>query len=318
MIPSDSPTAVPVCREAAFAKVNLTLHVTGRRPDGYHELDSLVVFAAPGDHIEVAPARAAPAKWNAVFTADPAEGNLLVSGPFSGALAQEKNNLVLRAELRFRAAFGVPPARLHLQKNLPVAAGIGGGSADAAATLRALSRLWKMAPSPEKMAALALELGADVPVCLLQRPAHMSGIGEKLAPLEHLPALHLLLVNPGIALSTAAVFKSLRNGETRTDAGASHPGRFSSLNELTGWLRAGRNDLEPPAIALVPEIGQILTLLRQQQGCLLARMSGSGATCFGLFATAADTHRAQAVMRAALPAGWVRPVEAAPCVSAPG
>jgi 4-diphosphocytidyl-2-C-methyl-D-erythritol kinase len=315
---SETAPVAAICREEALAKINLSLHITRRRPDGYHELDSLVIFAGPGDRVEAAPAVTDPAKWNMVFEAEPAERNLHISGPFSDALAQENDNLVLRAEHRFREAFGAPPARLHLLKNLPVAAGIGGGSADAAATLRVLSRLWGVSPEPEKMAALALALGADVPVCLLQRPVHMSGIGEKLAPLAQMPALHLLLVNPGIALSTPAVFRSLKINETRTDAGASHPGSFSSTDELAVWLRSARNDLEAPAIALVPEIGEILHLLRRQQGCLLARMSGSGATCFGLFAAAAETHRAEAVMKTAFAGGWVQPVDAAACVSAPG
>ncbi|HFQ15226.1 MAG TPA: 4-(cytidine 5'-diphospho)-2-C-methyl-D-erythritol kinase [Rhodobacteraceae bacterium] len=315
---SETTPVAAICREEALAKINLSLHVTRRRPDGYHELDSLVVFAGPGDRVEVTPAVTDPAKWNTVFEEGPAKRDLHVSGPFSDALAQESDNLVQRAEHQFREAFGSPPARLHLQKNLPVAAGIGGGSADAAATLRALSRLWKLSPEPKKMAALALKLGADVPVCLSQRPVHMSGIGEKLAPLAQMPALHLLLVNPGIALSTPAVFRSLKNTEIRKDTGRSHPGRFSSMDELTGWLRSAGNDLEAPASALVPEIGEILHLLRRQQGCLLARMSGSGATCFGLFARAADTHRAEAVMKTAFAGGWVQPVEAAARVSAPG
>ncbi len=265
---------MPADRIAAFApaKVNLYLHVTGRRADGYHLLDSLAVFPAVGD----------------VVRAEPAEAlSLAVTGPFGAALADEADNLMLRAA----RALGPNGARLELEKNLPVASGIGGGSADAAATLRVLCQLWDLAPglSPPDLLRIALSLGADVPVCLASQPVRMAGIGEILTPAPILPACGMVLVNPGVAVATPAVFRA-RTGAF--SAPATLPDQWGDATDMADHLADLSNDLEPPAIALCPVIGDVLLALAAAPGCLLARMSGSGATCFGLFpdaAAAADT-----------------------------
>ncbi|MBW8271037.1 4-(cytidine 5'-diphospho)-2-C-methyl-D-erythritol kinase [Caldovatus sp. SYSU G05006] len=283
-------------REAAPAKVNLFLHVLGRRAeDGYHRLDSLAVFAAAADTLEAAPA--AP---------DGAGLRLALDGPEAAALAGEdpERNLALRAAraLAREAGIAAPAAALRLTKALPVASGIGGGSADAAAALRALDRLWGLgwARTP-RLAAVAARLGADVPACLAARPVRMGGIGEVLAPAPPLPArLGLVLANPRLPLATPAVF-------------AARTGAFSAPAVLpeTGWreaaalardLAALRNDLEPAAIALCPPVAEVLAALRALPGCLLARMSGSGATCFALMPDAA----AAAAAVARLPSAWWR------------
>lgn len=271
----------------ARAKVNLALHVVGRRADGYHLLDSLVVFADFGDRITVAPGQGL---------------RLTVTGPQGGGLAADDDNLCLRAA---RAMAG-PGAQITLEKHLPVASGIGGGSADAAATLQALSRLWRV-PLPDAAAVLAL--GADVPVCLAGRPARMEGVGEVLSPLPPLPAAWLVLVNPGVAVSTPAVFRAL---ERRDNARlpATLP-RLATAEELAAFLMMQRNDLEAPATALAPVIGQVRSALSAQSGCLMARMSGSGATCFGLFPDALNAAAAAAALRQAQPGWWVEAAELA-------
>ena len=271
----------------ARAKVNLALHVVGRRADGYHLLDSLVVFADVGDRITVAPGQGL---------------RLTVTGPQGGGLAADDDNLCLRAA---RAMAG-PGAQITLEKHLPVASGIGGGSADAAATLQALARLWRV-PLPDAAAVLAL--GADVPVCLAGRPARMEGVGEVLSLLPPLPAAWLVLVNPGVAVSTPAVFRAL---ERRDNARlpATLP-RLATHGELAAFLMMQRNDLEAPAMALAPVIGQVRSALSAQSGCLMARMSGSGATCFGLFPDALNAAAAAAALRQAQPGWWVKAAELA-------
>ncbi|HEX3500608.1 MAG TPA: 4-(cytidine 5'-diphospho)-2-C-methyl-D-erythritol kinase [Stellaceae bacterium] len=276
---------------AAPAKINLYLHVVGRRPDGYHELDSLVAFADIADTVSAAPA---------------ADLSLAIDGRFAAALAGDPaDNLVLRAASLLAARFGVSAgAALRLTKELPVASGIGGGSSDAAATLRALQELWAVRARPEELAVLASRLGADVPVCLLGRAAWLGGIGEALEPAPKLPPVAIVLVNPGIALSTPAVFKA-RRGPFST------PGRFTAMPAdaagLAAALRARRNDLSQAAIALVPAIGDVLARLAKCDGALLARMSGSGATCFALFAEEAAARAAAARLAGAHPAWWVAP-----------
>lgn len=266
--------------EFAPAKVNLALHVTGQRADGYHLLDSLVVFADAGDRI----------------MADPAETlTLRITGPRAAALPASDDNLVLRAA----RAMGVAAA-ITLEKHLPVASGIGGGSSDAAATLRALSRL-SGKPLPD--AATVLSLGADVPVCLAPRAIRMSGIGETLTPLPHaLPPAWLVLVNMGQAVSTPQVFKAMTR---RDNAGLQPLPRLKDTAELAAWLTMQRNDLEAAALTLLPEIARVKTALTAQQGCLLARMSGSGATCFGLFADPLSAHAAAESIRRDRPDWWV-------------
>lgn len=266
--------------EPAPAKVNFYLHVTGRRPDGYHELDSLAVFAAVGD----------------TLGAEPAEGLTLdIEGPFAGALSAEPENLVLRAARALAEAGGVPArARLMLSKNLPVASGIGGGSADAAAALRVLGRLWGVAAD----ASIAARLGADVPVCLSCRPARMGGVGEVLTPAPRLPECGIVLLNPGVAVATADVFRA-RLGPF--SAPAELPDAWADAAALAAGLARWGNDLEAPAIALCPAIEEALSRLRAQSGCLIARMSGSGATCYALFATPAE---ADAVAERLNAPGW--------------
>ncbi|WP_135467588.1 4-(cytidine 5'-diphospho)-2-C-methyl-D-erythritol kinase [Crenalkalicoccus roseus] len=272
-------------REAAPAKVNLYLRVTGRRADGYHLLDSLAVFGPAADLVEAAPA----------------EGlTLTVAGPFGAALAAEPDNLVLRAARALAAAAGIAPqAALRLEKRLPVASGIGGGSADAAAALRALDRLWGLGLGAGALAEVAAGLGADVPVCLASRPARMGGVGEALLPAPALPPCGLLLVNPGVPLATPAVFRA-RSGPF--SAPAALPEGWADAAAMARDLAALGNDLEAPARALCPAVGEVLAALRALPGCLLARMSGSGATCFALFADAAAAERAAAE----LPGAWWR------------
>ncbi len=262
----------------AFAKVNLHLHVTGRRADGYHTLDSLVVFADAADRVAVAPDAAL---------------SLALSGPFAAGLAGEADNLVLRAARALAAAHGIASAaRITLDKHLPVASGIGGGSADAAAVLRALAVLWGVAV-PD---AVALSLGADVPVCLAGSACVMRGIGEELRPAPALPPCGLLLVNPGVALPTAEVFAARMGGFS---AAAALPAGWADAAAMARDLRDLGNDLEVPAIRLRPVVAEVLAALRGT-GALLARMSGSGATCFGLYPDAI----AAATAARALPAGW--------------
>ncbi len=285
------PRAEPnVARRMAWAKINLTLHVTGRRADGYHELDSLIAFAGIGDAIEIAPA---------------SELSLDLEGPFAATLeAERSDNLVLAAARALAARFDVSAgARLRLIKELPVAAGLGGGSADAAAALRGLVALWGIeAPEPE-LHALALALGADVPVCLAGRPSFVAGIGERVVPAPALPPAWLVLVNPGLPLSTAAVFAARKGG-------FSAPARWrepiSNLRALAARLSACRNDLEGPAQTLVPKIREALATLRDTAGCMLARMSGSGATCFGLYAVEAAATAAARRIATTRPGWWVR------------
>lgn len=262
-------------RETAPAKINLALHVTGRRSDGYHLLDSLVAFTALGDEISLTPGPAA----------------LTVTGPFARDLDPGPDNLCLKA-LRLAGA----EARITLDKRMPVAAGIGGGSADAAAVLRALMRM-DIAPieRPER-------LGADVPVCLASRPTRMQGTGEVLIPAPMLPEVALVLANPGQQIATPAVFAALSR---RDNPGLPPlPGAFPDAAALIDWLEGCRNDLEEPAIRLAPAIADTLAALRAS-GAGLARMSGSGATCFGLFQTAAAAAQAAAQLRAAQPGWWV-------------
>lgn len=279
------PSPAEPVREHAPAKLNLDLLVTARRADGYHELDSLVAFTDLGDELTFEPA---------------ATLSLELAGPFAAALPAGSDNLVLRAAQGLAAAVGRPAgARIRLEKRLPVAAGIGGGSADAAATLRGLQRLWGTELSAAELAGLALALGADVPVCLLGRPVRMRGIGDRLEPLAQLPALHLVLVNPGFPLATAAVFKALRA------ATFAHRGTDVAPAPTLAWLRACRNDLETPARELLPVIGEMLTLLAAEPGCGFARMSGSGPTCFGAFASRAAAETARQRMAHRHPRWWV-------------
>lgn len=276
---------------SAPAKLNLYLHVLGKRGDGYHFLDSLVAFASLSDTLRFRPARPL---------------QLSVSGPFAAALGEmpEAENIVLRAARRLAEFASVQQgAAIALTKNLPVAAGIGGGSADAAAALLGLARLWKLRIETEEMARLGLALGADVPVCLEGRATFVGGIGERLTPAAGLAPAGLLLVNPGLPLSTAAVFRA-------------HGGRYSAAapmaavpadaEALAQFLSMRRNDLTEAAMGLLPAIGEVLEAIGQSNGCLLARMSGSGPTCFGLYRDQAAAEIAAASIRRG-PGWWVAP-----------
>jgi 4-diphosphocytidyl-2-C-methyl-D-erythritol kinase len=266
--------------EPAQAKVNLFLHVIGRRADGYHLLDSLAVFTEVGDTLAVTAADAL---------------SLAVEGPFAAGLAAEADNLVLRAARALAADSGIAPhGRLVLHKNLPVASGIGGGSADAAAALRLLCRLWRIAPDAAALTRIAAGLGADVPVCLASRASRMGGIGERLDPAPSLPDCAIALINPGVALATADVFRARQGAWS---AAAVLPGAWPNAAAMAADLGVLRNDLEPAAIGLQPVIGDVLAALAGMGGCLLARMSGSGATCFGLFADAGAAARAAEELR---------------------
>ena len=273
----------------APAKINLYLHVVGRRGDGYHLLDSLVAFADIGDWVKARPAESL---------------SLAIGGPEAGAIAGlGEDNLVLRAARLFAEeaaakAPGAPPfgAALYLDKELPAASGIGGGSTDAAATLRALDRVWHGPLDSPALAALALKLGADTPACLAARPVWVGGIGERIEDARGLPRAGIVLANPRRGLATADVFAVPRGA-------FSAEGRFDSMPlhaaGLAAILRERRNDLTDAALSLLPEMAPVLERLAQLPGALLARMSGSGATCFALFpdrdaALAAGTRLARA------------------------
>lgn len=275
--------------ESAAAKINLALHVTGRRADGYHELDSLVVFTAAGDRLS------ATAGDNISLT---------IEGPMAAGLARE-GNLVLKAAEAFSRQVNRAPSgvRLVLEKHLPVASGIGGGSADAAAALRLLNRLWRSGASIKDLARTGLALGADVPVCVHSRPARMTGIGESVSLLASLPRLPLVLVNPGCAVSTPDVFARLARRENPPLP--PFPAIFSSPAEIARYLLGCRNDLEAPARAVTPVIAEIVDDLAGSPGCLIARMSGSGATCFGLYPDTGAADAAARAIAARRPGWWV-------------
>ncbi|MFM7336210.1 MAG: 4-(cytidine 5'-diphospho)-2-C-methyl-D-erythritol kinase [Tabrizicola sp.] len=275
--------ATEAVTEPAPAKLNLCLHVTGRRADGYHLLDSLVVFADVADRVEVS------------------EGSglsLQLTGPEAAGLQAEADNLVLRAA----RLMGISDAAMRLEKRLPVASGIGGGSADAAATLRALARLTGAAfPAAQDV----LKLGADVPVCLAGRPVRMSGIGEILAPLPSLPPMWVVLVNPRVAVPTPQVFAALaaRDNPPLPDMPTAV---LSTAKGFTDWLSAHtRNDLVPPAVTVAPVLTKVQIALSATPDCLLARMSGSGGTHFGLYATAAAADTAARHLGTMHPDWWI-------------
>ncbi len=287
----------PAVRVAAPAKLNLYLHITGRRADGTHTLDSLVAFAGVHDTVAARPAERLRLEIDGSFAAALA-GTLM-----RGRRAGRRANLVLRAARALARETASPPrAALRLTKRLPVAAGIGGGSADAAATLRALCRLWAVAPEAKRMAAIAATLGADVPVCMHGRAAFVGGIGELLEPAPRLPAAGLVLANPGVALATKRVFAARAGGFSPAARFHEPAADAATLAEL---LRARRNDLEAPAIGLAPGIREVLEALAALPGALIARMSGSGATCFALFADRAAADAAVPALRHHRPGWWV-------------
>lgn len=277
----------PLVRHAP-AKVNLALHVTGRRGDGYHLLESLAVFTRIGDRLTVSMAD---------------EDGFSVNGPFATEVPAGISNLVLRARDYFRDAFpdhAVAPLSIALEKNLPVASGIGGGSSDAAAALHALAAHARIDDS-EALEAIGLTLGADLPMCLAARPLIARGIGELLQLVPHFPALPLVLVNPGVAVSTSEIFRRLA---TRDNPVLPPLPLQLDFTTVCGWLATARNDLQRPATEVAPVIADTLQAL-EKSGAAFMRMSGSGATCFGLFETNGDAAIAAAEIRARHPGWWV-------------
>ncbi len=297
------PAAPAPFRATAPAKLNLALHVTGQRADGYHLLDMLVAFTAEGDELRVTPA---------------AQDRLVVDGPFAPALSGHANSLdaalaLARAEA---AAAGAPigPLDILLTKNLPVAAGIGGGSADAAALLSALAR--HLPPhAASALARRSVELGADVPMCLAGVPSMARGIGEVLSPLPAFPRVPVVLMNPGHPVSTPQVFRHLED-RNQPPLPLPPPQGFSDFAALLGYLRAARNDLQPAASALLPAIADGLAAL-DRHGAALSRMSGSGATVFGLFVDDGGAEAAAAALARALPGWWVRATHIRPATEEP-
>ena len=276
-------------RVFAPAKVNLFLHVGERRSDGYHDLESLVVFADVGDDLS--------------FTAS-AESRLEIRGPFADGLVGDENNLVSRAAIAMSKKFGAArSAHIVLEKNLPVSSGIGGGSADAAATLRGLARLWGTDADMNVLRALAEGLGSDVPVCVASAPSWMEGRGERITEMRGLPDLSMVLVNPGVAISTSEVFGALNQ---RRGVGIRRPAALTTVDTLFEFLRSTTNDLEPPAAAVAPVIGEAIEALRSTAGVELARMSGSGATSFALYKDTAHASAAVSALSRAKPKWWVR------------
>ncbi|GAB4517717.1 MAG: 4-(cytidine 5'-diphospho)-2-C-methyl-D-erythritol kinase [Roseibium sp.] len=276
--------------ELARAKINLSLHVTGRRPDGYHLLDSLVAFPQIGDRLCLEPAD---------------ELELRLEGPFARDLdGPAGDNLILKAVRAFAETTGapLPGMRLTLTKRLPVASGIGGGSSDAATTLRLLEDFTGTYLAEEDLHSLALCLGADVPVCLFPGPQIMRGIGDDLAPGPRLPDCGIVLVNPRTGVSTPDVFRTLASPDNKPMPAL--PDRFASLPELAGYLAGCRNDLQAPATVLCPAIGEVLTALEADGRIAFARMSGSGATCFGL-CEAGNAMTVERDLRSARPDWWI-------------
>ena len=277
-------------RLLAPAKVNLCLHVTDRRADGYHTLDSLIIFADIGDEI----------------TAMPADDIALeITGPQAGILnADTAENLIISAARRFQELVGTQSGvHFHLVKNLPVASGIGGGSSDAASGIRLLEKLWSAHPPATQLADLLVGLGADVPMCHLTKPAFASGIGEELTPLTNFPKAWILLVNPLVEVPTGAIFKRLSKFADPVPEDQFNDLR--SFEDLISFLKQCRNSLEAPAIEVEPVIAEVLEEMSGLPGCALARMSGSGATCFGLFSNQGKAAAAAAALRANYPAWWI-------------
>ncbi|WP_370400548.1 4-(cytidine 5'-diphospho)-2-C-methyl-D-erythritol kinase [Sulfitobacter sp. JB4-11] len=283
----------------APAKVNLTLHVTGQREDGYHTLDSLIAFATVGDRLEVTPGNTL---------------SLTCEGPEGQHVPADMENLIIKVARLFDDITG---AAFVLDKQLPVSSGIGGGSADAAAAFRALMSIRNGGaaddddaaahdPGQTPFAARVLALGADIPACLLSEVARMQGVGEKLTVIPDMKGFDAVLVNPRIGVSTPQVFAALENKSNPAMSDALP--RFAGLHDFVLWLTEQRNDLQAPAIELVPQIRHVIAALEHDKDCLLARMSGSGATCFGVFSDGDAANAAAKRLSQANPDWWVRPV----------
>jgi 4-diphosphocytidyl-2-C-methyl-D-erythritol kinase len=273
--------------EHAPAKLNLFLHITGKREDGYHCLDSLVAFTEFGDTLECYP--------DDILSLD-------IQGRFANSLEPNPSNLVFKAALALKAYTSCRQgARIVLHKEIPIGAGLGGGSSDAAATLRALTKLWNVSVAPEALHAIAAKLGSDVPVCLYQKPAFMRGIGEQVIPVELPTRAAVLLINPLVPVLAGDVYKKFREGfDTSPPLDA-----IDSFRALICELSERRNALTAPAVSLCPAIAEGLQLLRATEKCQLARMSGSGGTCFGLFETIHEAEIAAALLKETLPDWWM-------------
>jgi 4-diphosphocytidyl-2-C-methyl-D-erythritol kinase len=274
-------------RVPAPAKLNLFLHVGDKRKDGFHVLESLVVFVEEADILTIEPAT---------------KLSLEIVGPFASALRDVSDNFVLRAARALDATLG---AAITLEKNLPVAAGIGGGSADAAAALRGLNLFWDLDRTPDALNEIAAQIGSDVPACVLSQPVWMEGRGEVVFPTRPIPAFELVLANPNIALPTASVFASLN---VRKGVGAMSPPEeeIESIWDLVTYLVDAGNDLELPACAMAPSIDEVLEALAHEPGCVLAQMSGSGPTCFGIFQEGPWARGAAERIAQDHPEWWVR------------
>ncbi|WP_275196557.1 4-(cytidine 5'-diphospho)-2-C-methyl-D-erythritol kinase [Bradyrhizobium sp. CSA207] len=288
---------MPALVEEGRAKVNLSLRVVGRRTDGYHDLESVVAFADCADRLTLEPG---------------GELKLTATGPLAAACGDTADNLVFKAaKLLAEAVPNLKLGAFALDKVLPVAAGIGGGSADAAAALRLLARLNNLSLDDPRLQKVALATGADVPVCLLSRACDMTGVGEQLLPLA-LPSMPCVMANPRVPVATKDVFQALglRNGEllvgaTSVFGAAAWPEEGASIADWVEVLETVANDLEAPAMRIEPVIGGVLEALRDSAGVKLARMSGSGATCFAIFGAPAETHAAAEKIRRDHPGWWV-------------
>lgn len=279
----------------APSKLNLFLHITGRRDDGYHLLESIFVFTEFGDEITLTPSDTM---------------QLTITGYFGNTLTQASpdNNLVLRAaDLLKKMCEIAHNVHITLSKQIPVAAGLGGGSSDAASVLIGLNQLWQLKLDMPSLCKIGLSLGADVPACIMQQFALISGIGEisQKMQLPRMP-LSVLLVNPNIPLSTQTVFKQFRDNHAAFTQSLDHPLQWENWRDFCAYLKKQHNDLERPAISHVPVIQEIIHLLQAQTGCILARMSGSGPTCFGLFETQEEVRLAAKTLRLVMPTAWVQ------------
>ncbi len=278
--------------EQANAKINLTLEILGKRDDGYHELRSLVAFADFGDELSFAHAN---------------EFSLEIEGPFAADL--EGENLIEKAVNFVRLkGINIPGGCFHLMKKLPVASGIGGGSADAAAALRLVLRSFNVEASTLNFSEIASALGADIPVCMDQNPVFMTGIGEHLSPVAVFPKLPAVLINPGVPVSTGMIFKTLNAAPLSAGFKTVQcPGqKFSSLRDVVQYMSEHENDLQPIAMELEPAIAAILSLLEKQEGIHISRMSGSGATCFGIFENMDQANTAASNIADARSGWWVQ------------
>jgi len=297
--PRDGGFASPAhttLEDTAFAKVNLTLRILGKRPDGYHEIESLVAFAAVGDRLTLVPA----------FVPGTSGLSLDVAGPFAVHAGPDSDNLVAKAARALASRVkNLVLGKFVLNKFVPAQAGLGGGSADAAAALRLLARANDLALDDPRLYQAARDTGADVPVCLDPQPRWMRGIGEILSAPIGLPRLPAVLVRPDVALATKDVFAALKAAPLTAATSSEMPDLPADAAGLVHFFAARSNDLERPAKSIAPQVGAALSSLRAQPACLLARMSGSGSACFGLFATPQAASDAARRLATEQPAWWV-------------